>query len=101
VIVSPGPNIGRNVSLCPTAIDTLDYYLQFLFNLPFIPVAQATGEFRSPKTECLGILLLHYNRLRPFVWDYLGEPVPEETFNHSYIVIIIQPLSASSIYYDP
>jgi len=39
--------------------------------------------------------------LQPFVRDYLGEPVPEETFTHSPILIIIQPLSASSIYYDP
>jgi len=39
--------------------------------------------------------------LRPFVRDYPGDPVPEETFNHSHILIIIQPLSASSIYYDP
>jgi len=37
-------------------------------------------------------------QLRPFVWDYPGEPVPEETFTHSPILIIIQPLSASSIY---
>jgi len=22
------------------------------------------------------------NRLRPFVWDYPGEPVPEETLTH-------------------
>ena len=39
--------------------------------------------------------------LRPFVQDYLGEPVPGETFTHAPILIIIQPLSASSIYYDP
>jgi len=32
---------------------------------------------------------------------YLGEPVPEETFTHSPILIIIQPLPASSIYCDP
>jgi len=38
--------------------------------------------------------------LRLFVWDYLGKPVPEETFTHSPIPIIIQPLSASSIYYN-
>ena len=41
------------------------------------------------------------NVLWPFVVDYPGEPVPEETFTHSPVVIIIQPLSASSIYYDP
>jgi len=39
--------------------------------------------------------------LRPFFQDYPGEPVPEETFNHSPILIIIQSLSSSSIYYDP
>jgi len=39
--------------------------------------------------------------LRPFVRDYLGEPVPEETFAHSPILIIIQPLSASFTYYNP
>jgi len=39
--------------------------------------------------------------LRPFVQDYLGEPVPEETITHSPILIIIQCLSASSIYCDP
>jgi len=39
--------------------------------------------------------------LRSFVRDYSGEPVPEETFTHSPILTIIQPLSASSIYYDP
>jgi len=35
--------------------------------------------------------------LQPFVRDYPGEPVPEETFTHSPILIIIQPLSASYI----
>jgi len=39
--------------------------------------------------------------LWPFVRDYPGKPVPEETFTHSPILIIIQPLSASSIYYNP
>jgi len=39
--------------------------------------------------------------LWPFVRDYPDESVPEETFTHSPILIIIQPLSASSIYYDP
>jgi len=29
--------------------------------------------------------------LRPFVWDYLGEPVPDKTIIHSHILIIIQP----------
>jgi len=50
----------------------------------------------------------HYNTtttttivLRPFVQDYLGEPVPEETLTHPTILIIIPSLSASSIYYDP
>ena len=23
--------------------------------------------------------------LQPFVWDYLGESVPEETFSHSHL----------------
>jgi len=32
--------------------------------------------------------------LQPFVWDYLGEPVPEETFTHPTSLIIIQSLSA-------
>ena len=40
--------------------------------------------------------------LWPFVRDYLGEPVPEETLTHPpTILIIIQSLSASSIYHDP
>jgi len=39
--------------------------------------------------------------LRPFVRDYLGELAPEETFTHSPIMTIIQPLSASSMSYDP
>jgi len=39
--------------------------------------------------------------LWPFVRDYPGEPVPEETFIRSSILIVIQPLSASSIYHDP
>jgi len=29
--------------------------------------------------------LLHTTVLRPFVLDYLGEPVPEETFTHSHL----------------
>jgi len=38
--------------------------------------------------------------LRPFVWDYPVEPLPEEPFTHlPTILIIIQPLSASSIYH--
>jgi len=40
------------------------------------------------------------NVLRPFVRDYPGEPVPEETHPPT-ILIIIQSLSASSIYHDP
>jgi len=41
--------------------------------------------------------------LWPFVRDYPGEPVPEGTFTHSPILIIIQlePLITSSIYHDP
>jgi len=31
-----------------------------------------------------------------FSQGYLGEPVPEETFTHSFILIIIQPLSLLS-----
>jgi len=38
--------------------------------------------------------------LRHFVRDYPGEPAPEETFKPT-ILIIIQSLSASSIYYNP
>jgi len=40
------------------------------------------------------------NRLRPFVRDYPGEPVPEETFTHSPILTTTHPVSTSSIYYD-
>ena len=36
--------------------------------------------------------------LRPFVRDYLGEPVPEETLTQPTILIIIQSLPASSTY---
>jgi len=39
--------------------------------------------------------------LRPFIQDYQGEAVPEETFIHSPILVIIYPLSASSNYYNP
>jgi len=39
--------------------------------------------------------------LWPFVWDYLGEPAPEETFTHTPVLIISHFLSVSSIYYDP
>jgi len=46
-------------------------------------------------------LLLHYNSFTALCLGLPGEPVPEETFTHSPIQIIIQPLSASSIYYDP
>ena len=42
-----------------------------------------------------------YNRFMAIVWDYPGESVPEETFTYSPIMLIIQPLSASSIYDDP
>jgi len=38
--------------------------------------------------------------LQPFFRDYPGEPVPEET-QPPTILIIIQSLSASSIYHDP
>jgi len=39
--------------------------------------------------------------LWPFNRDYPDEPLPEETLSHSSILIIIQHLSASSIFYDP
>jgi len=59
--------------------------------------------------ESLSTIKLHYfvitttttTVLRPFVPDYPGEPVPVETFTRSPILIIVQPLSASSIYHDP
>jgi len=50
---------------------------------------------------CQNYYYYHYNRFTTLSPDYLGEPVPEETFTHSHIVIIIQSLSVSSIYYDP
>jgi len=37
--------------------------------------------------------------LRRFVRNYPGERIPVETFTHSPILIVIQPLSAYSIYY--
>jgi len=39
--------------------------------------------------------------LWPFVWDYPGEMVPEGTLTHPPTILIIQSLSASSIYHDP
>jgi len=39
--------------------------------------------------------------LRPFVRDYPGEPVPEKNTHPPTFLIIIQSLSASSIYHDP
>jgi len=39
--------------------------------------------------------------LQPFVRDYQGELVPEKNIHPSTILIIIQTLSASSIYYNP
>jgi len=39
--------------------------------------------------------LYYYNFFRPVVRDYSGEPVPEETFTHSPILVIMQHLSAS------
>jgi len=38
--------------------------------------------------------------LQPFVWDYPGEPVSEETFTHSHLSWL-STILASSIYYDP
>jgi len=51
-------------------------------------------------------LFPYYNHttivLQPFVRDYPSEPVQEEKNTHpTTILIIIQSLSASSIYYDP
>jgi len=39
--------------------------------------------------------------LRPFVRDYQGEPLPEKNTHPPTILIIMQSLSASSIYHDP
>jgi len=39
--------------------------------------------------------------LRPFVRDYSGEPVPEKNIHPPIILISVQSLSDSSIYYDP
>jgi len=39
--------------------------------------------------------------LRPFVRDYSGEPVPEKNIHPPTIMISVQSLSDSSIYYDP
>ena len=43
----------------------------------------------------------HTTVLQPFVWDYPGEPVPEETFIHSYPPAHQPSSSASSIYHKP
>jgi len=72
------------------------------------------GNWRHVATGCtvvvfvrmetsLLILAAHHNHVRttitattvlqPFIRDYPGEPVPEETYTHSPILIIIQPLS--------
>jgi len=52
-------------------------------------------QYSNKSTTTIIIVLL------PFVRDYPGEPEPEETFTHSPVLIIIQSLSASSIYHDP
>jgi len=46
---------------------------------------------------CLATILLEDEEF-PFVWDYPGEPVPEETFANSPIPIINHPSSAFSIF---
>jgi len=54
--------------------------------------------------QCIPLLKAKVNFttvLRPFVWDYPGAPVPKETITLSHILIIVQPLSGSSIYCDP
>ena len=50
---------------------------------------------------CQNYYYYHYNRFTTLSSDYPGEPVPEETFTHSHILIIIQSLSAPSTYHDP
>jgi len=51
-------------------------------------------------TWCLLFALFRVNSsnniLWPFVWDYPGEPVPQETFTHSHL-----SWSSTILYYDP
>jgi len=48
------------------------------------------------------VLYITTTVLRPFVRNYSGEPVPEETLTYPpTVLLIIQSLSASSIYHDP
>jgi len=56
------------------------------------------------KYYLLLLLLQPFYSSLDFVWDYPGEPVPEETFTHSHvtpILIINHHLSTSSIYCNP
>jgi len=59
-------------------------------------------QHRQPKLYLNAFTTTTITVLRPFVQDCPGEPVQEETLIRPWtILIIIQPLSASSIYYDP
>jgi len=49
-------------------------------------IYEAGNFWNNPHTTTTTVIL------RPVVWDYPGEPVPEETFTHPPILIIIQSL---------
>jgi len=60
-----------------------------------------TRKFLVSPEKIHGLTTTTTTVLRPFVRDYPGEQVPEETLTHPpTILIIVQSLSASSIYHD-
>jgi len=69
-----------------------NYYFSNRFSLPGTNACKICPLFNSNNDNNN-----NNNRFRPFVWDYSGELVPEETFTTH----INHPLSAFSIYYDP
>jgi len=73
------------------------YFKSVGFGCGFVNTITAKVHIRLLSTHWVSIYLCPYI-LNTDVWDYPGEPVPEETFTPSPILIIIQHLSASSIH---
>jgi len=68
-----------------------------------VDIQSATAEIRRGKKERKkkAHTATTTTILRPFVRNYPGEPVPEETFTYPVTtIVVIQPVS-SSIYHDP
>jgi len=79
--------------VCDSYVVSAAWSISCLFASPceasFIPALQLGVGRYSARIILPLRLYTHTTILRPFVWDYPGGPVPEETFTHSHLKRVV------------